>query len=326
MTRDARGREPLRKGLERLTFGVVWLGVIGLLSLGAASAVAGLTHQPRTGARPELTWAADAAAAPVLASAVAELEGMAEQLEEIGVRGRGALAAMNARQFDVLDTAVAEGGVLISDLRARSVSLQSRLAAMPAFGAGAELRLSPEVRERHAALIEALGATDGLGESWARLASGGSSAARLSTLLEAHDATVAEAVEAGSIGSFPTALRRLDAAEATLDEAAELGVQLSNTSDVTTLNEWLTRNRAYDEALRALYVASAASPDRATPAIREALRAEATARARLPESTRPLTIVMTDIAQGGVNQAVISVEEARGEVADALEALQRTDG
>jgi hypothetical protein len=254
---------------------------------------------------------------------VTELEAMAEDLEAIGLRGRGALAALGAREFEVLNTAVAEGGVLVSDLRARSVSLQSRLAAMPDFGAGAELRLSPEVRERHAALIEALGATDGLGESWVRLASGGLSAARLSTLLESHDAAVAEALEAGSVGSFPTALRRLDAAEATLDEADRLATQLANTSDVGTLREWLTRNRTYDEALRGLYIASAASPDRATPEIREALRVESAARARLPETTRPLTIVMADIAQGGVNQAVISVERARGEVADAVEAFRR---
>jgi hypothetical protein len=35
---------------------------------------------------------------------------------------------------------------------------------------------------------------------------------------------------------------------------------------------------------------------------------------------------MADIAQGGVNQAVISVEEARGEVADALAALRQAGG
>jgi hypothetical protein len=321
----------LRSGVERLAFGAAWIGVVALLSLGAASAVTGLSHEPGpdaagSNARPELTWAADSAAAPVLESALAELDGMAAQLEALGVRGRGALAAMNAREFDVLETAVSEGALLLSDLRDRSLSLRGRLEALPAFRAGAELRLSSDVRERHQALVQALGATDGLGEAWARLASGGLSAARLSTLLERHDAQVGEALEAGSVGSFPTALRRLDGARATLDEADQLRAQLQNTSDVATLVEWIRRNRDYDEAVRALYVASAASPDRVTPEIRAALANETQARARLPESTRPLSIVMTDIAQGGVNQAVISVEQARGEVADALAALEESSG
>ena len=59
--------------LERSAFAVVWLAVIALLSLGAANAVAGLTHEPSTGGRPELTWAGDSAVTPVLESAVTEL-------------------------------------------------------------------------------------------------------------------------------------------------------------------------------------------------------------------------------------------------------------
>jgi hypothetical protein len=40
---------------------------------------------------------------------------------------------------------------------------------------------------------------------------------------------------------------------------------------------------------------------------------------RLPGDTRGLVVIMVDIAQGGLNQAVISIEEARGSLAGALD-------
>jgi hypothetical protein len=73
--------------------------------------------------------------------------------------------------------------------------------------------------------------------------------------------------------------------------------------------------------LRNLYVVSAETTDRVTPELRAALRAEQAARAQLPRTTNGLTIVMADIAQGGLNQAVIEIEQARGEIAAALAAL-----
>ena len=310
---------------ERLGFGAVWLVVVTLIGVGLASVVTGLDHQPGTDARAELTWAADSAAAPALEASTGELEALSMQLDALGVRGRGALAAMGAREFAVLETAIAEGGLLVTDLRSRSATLRSRLAGLAAFGPGAELRLSPATRARHAALVAALDSTDGLAEQWVRLEAGGLGASRLSGLLEQHDTLVASAIEVGSQGSYPSALRRIRTAAATLAEADRLRAQLANTSNVDTLVEWIRRNRDYDAALRTLYEATAASPERSTPAIREALTGEAAARAQLPGNTNALSIIMADIGRGGLNQAVIGIEVARGELAAALEALHSRD-
>ena len=96
--------------------------------------------------------------------------------------------------------------------------------------------------------------------------------------------------------------------------------RLGNSVDVTELNEWLRRNRNYDVALRRLYVASAASPNRVTPELRAASNAEKAARAELPGDTSGLVIIMAEIGRGGLNQAVLAIEEARGSLADVLDA------
>jgi hypothetical protein len=54
-----------------------------------------------------------------------------------------------------------------------------------------------------------------------------------------------------------------------------------------------------------------------------AIEAERQARSRLPGDSSGLVVIMSDLAQGGLNQAVIAIEEARGSLSDALETQQR---
>jgi hypothetical protein len=306
----------------RVLFPIIWLAVAIAISLGAAGIAAALDHEPGTPARAELTWAADSVAAPSIDAATSDVAAIADLLDRLGLQGRGALAALAARDFEVLDQAVAEGGLLVDAIRARSEALSARLATMPGFGPGADLTLSGALRDRHATLVEVAGATDGLTGGWTRLTSGGLAAGRLSSRLERHDERITAAIEAGRAGEFDVAFAAIDEATAALDDAQELRDVLAAAVDVTTLDEWLRRNREYDVALRNLYVVSAETPDRVTPALRAAIRAEQAARANLPRTTNGLTIVMADIAQGGLNQAVIAIEEARGELGAALAKLR----
>jgi stage V sporulation protein SpoVS len=73
-------------------------------------------------------------------------------------------------------------------------------------------------------------------------------------------------------------------------------------------------------------VASAATPGRVTQAIRAAIAAEKAARAQLPGDTSGLVIILAEIGRGGLNQAVIAIEEARGRLADSLAAEAEFDG
>ena len=85
-----------------------------------------------------------------------------------------------------------------------------------------------------------------------------------------------------------------------------------------TLDIWLDLNADYDAALRTLYQAILDSGGSVTPAVRAAYDAEASARERLPSDTKGLVIILGEIGRGGLNQAVIAIEEARSELDAAL--------
>jgi hypothetical protein len=170
-------------------------------------------------------------------------------------------------------------------------------------------------------LVEAAAATDGLGEAWARLAAGAPSAARLAQLLTDHDRLMGEALAEGRAARYRAAIEQIEEASALLDEARDVRDGLANTVDVATLDEWIDRNRAYEDALRTLYDALRRSGGRVNPAVREALEVHDAARDRLPPDSRGLVVIMGEIGLGGLNGAVITIEEARGALATALEDL-----
>lgn len=305
---------------RRIVLGLAWLGAAVLLAFGAAGIAAGFDHLPGP-ARPELTWAADAAIAPVLDRAAAELVGISAEVEALGGTGRHALAAMVAGDETLLDTLIAEGLVAASAIEDRAAALRLELSTVPGLGAGAELRIGAETRARHAGLLEALDATAELEESWAVLTAGSLAATRMTGYLEGHDAAAFAATEAGRSEDYDAALTRLDEAESDLAAATELRDQLQNTIDTTTLDEWLRRNAAYDAALRRLYTAFRDSGGVVTQEVRDAVAAEQEARALLPKDSSGLIIIVAEIGRGGANQAVIEIEESRAVLAAALEAL-----
>jgi hypothetical protein len=309
---------PDQERLEPALFAILWPIVAVLVALGIAGLVGSLDHQPGGPGRPELTWAADQAIGADLDAAAVDLSGIVDDVEQLGLLGRGSLAALTARDFDTLDGAIAEGTVVVTAIRAEGAALRARLLALPLAEPDAELRIAAAAIDRYARLVAAVDATNGLAASWTRLAQGSATAARLTSLLDGHDAAIVSAIEAGVKGNWTTAFERIDAASVLLAEADALRIRLENTVDVATLNEWLRRNRDYDIALRELYVVSAESPTKVTPEIRAALAAEKAAREALPRNTANLGIILAEIARGGLNQAVIAIEEARAQLAAAL--------
>lgn len=314
-------RSPISHLARRVAFGIAWLACALLLAFGAAGLVAATSHQPGTAARAELTWAADEAVRPALADASADLARLAPDVEGLGRYGRVALAALVAQDLDGLAIAIRDGSALVATIDERSTELGLRLAGLPGVGPGMEARLGPDVRARHAGIVAALESTAGLRESWASLTSGSASAARLTRLLADHDTAAAEAARLGSRAAYDQALEQLGGADASLVEASTLRDALSNTADVAVLDEWLARNRALDVALRDLYTALRASGGDVTDAVRTAAKAERAAQERLPPDTRGLVVIMADIARGGLNQAVIGIEQARGRLDAAVAGL-----
>ncbi len=301
---------------------LAWLGISVLISIGAAGIVVGLDHVPGTAARAELTWAGDRAADAELDAAQAGLEALGALLARLALQARGALASLTGQDLETVQATVDQGTQLVAAIRDRSAAVRRELLAVPGVtGSPARLTTSAGVRDRNAAMIEALDATEGLDDAWARLTVGAIAASRLSGLLSDHDQAMLRAVEAGRDARYEEANGIIDEARAMLDEADRLRGQLANTVDVSTLQEWLRRNRAFDDALRALYTALDESGGRTNEKVRDALAAQEAARDELPPDSRGLILIMAEIGRGGLNGAVITIEEARGRLSAAVEEL-----
>jgi hypothetical protein len=310
----------MRRRLRTVLAALAWFAIIVVIALGAAGLVAGLDHAPGPAGRPELTAAGDAEVAPLLDAAEDGLGALADQVEALGVQARGALAALNGSDTATGEAAIAEGDRIVADVIRRTTALRLELAAVPFVGTPeAGLTVSDAIVARHAALVAALDATDGLDTSWARLSIGSVAATKMSTLLAEHDRLVGLAAAQGRLAKYADAMKLIDGAEAQLAAARTIRDQLVNTVDVTVLDEWIKRNAEYDVALRDLYTAISKVKGKVTAATQAAVKAEAAARKRLPPDTRGLVIIMADIGRGGMNGAVIAIEEARAKLTDAIE-------
>jgi hypothetical protein len=311
---------------RRTLLAVAWLLIVVVLALGSAGIVAQWSHPPGTSARAELTWHGDQALAPTLDAAQVDLEAIASQVDRLSLMGRGALAAVTNDDQGPFTAAIHEGGDLSRAIQTASAALRADLVAMPGSLAADGITYGAEVFARRAAMLSALDATGGLARDWARLTAGSVLASDLIGLLTSHDLTVAAAAADGRAADYEAALATLARATTKLDDATTIRDRFANTTDVETLDQWIGRNRRYDEALIGLYSALRDSGGLVNDAVRDAYREESAARAVLPPDTRGLVVIVADIGRGGLNQAVIAIEQARGRLNLALQALAPVEG
>ena len=308
--------------LRTVGLAAAWVGAALLVSAGAAGLVVGMDHVPGTAARAELTSSNDDAATAALDRAQIQLASLADDVDALGAHARTALASLVGQDLETVQTSVDEGAVLVAGIRDRARQIRAELLEVPGVtGPDALLTTSAAVRDRHAAMLEALDVTEGLDDAWVNLTTGSLAAARLSRLLADHDGVMGEAVLVGREGGYDDAIAKIDEAAALLAEADTMRAQLANTVDVSTLSEWIRRNRAYEDALRDLYRAVDASGGTQTARVREAIAAEREARRDLPEDARGLVVIMAEIGRGGLNGAVITIEQARGQLDAAVDDL-----
>jgi hypothetical protein len=307
--------------LQRTALAVVWLLIVAVVSVGGAGLVAAMANQPGTAARAELTNDSDAAAAAGLDRAQGELVDLTKDVERLGELGRGALTALVASDFTTLDAAVADGETLARAIDTRSAQIREELALLPGTGPNEALVWSPDTIQRRDLAVAAVAATGGLEVAWARLAAGSTVANRLTLLLTDHDKTAGQAAATGRDLKFAAALKTLATAQTMLDQAKSLRDALANTVDVTTLTQWIDRNVEYDAALASLYKATIAGKGKVTQAMKDAAIAERKARDFLPSNTSGLVIILAEIGRGGLNQAVIGIEETRAKLQAAIDRL-----
>jgi hypothetical protein len=313
-----------------IVLAVGWLVAATLIALGAAGIATGIGGPPGGPARPELTWAGDRAIEPGLTAAKADLEAIRDDVAALSLSARTALAALVATDRGLLEESIEEGSGTAEAVDAAVAELRASLLDLPAIVLDPNGDLSPRTAlaldgaamRRFERLDRALRETRVLAADWTRFSAASLAAQRLTTLLIDHDATTAAAAASGRSGRYDEALAGLDTSDALIAEARLLRDRLANTVDVVTLTEWIDRNAAYDKALRGLYDALARSGGRVNDEVRAAFATERDAKDRLPPDTRGLTIILAEIARGGINEIAIAIEETRAALDDALADLE----
>jgi hypothetical protein len=306
---------------RRLLAAAGWLLAVIVIALGAAGIVTAMDPPPTGDARPELTQRGDAVVTPTLDAIEAEVSLIADDMAALGGQARNALVAVNGADPEGTDAAISAGDLLVERIRSRALSVDQALDAVPLVTTpeGA-YEVSSAVRQRYDVLRTATASTAGLDAAWIRLTTGSSAASRLAARLRDHDDAVVAAAEQGRDADYDAAIATLDEADAAIVAARAQRDRLAATVDVTVLDQWLDRNAGYDQALRALYQALRDVGGRVTDDVRTAIEAERAAKDRLPPDARGLIVIMSDIGRGGMNTAIITIEEARGALAEALAA------
>jgi hypothetical protein len=300
---------------------VIYFLIVVVIALGAAGLVAALDHPPGSNGRTDFAAPGDAEVIPRLDAAETSLNALADEVDELGSTARSALGALNGADPTAGEADIKHGDELVAAIVSRTRLLRAALADVPYVGTpAAGLNVSDAVVARHAALVAALDATDGLDADWKRLTVGAVAASTMSRILAEHDRLVVAAADRGVKARYADAIKVLDRAKAQIADARALRDTLSATVDVTVLDEWLQRNEDYDIALQNLYKAISKVGSKVTKATHAAVTAEAKARANLPPDTRGLVLIMAQIGQGGMSQAVIAIEEARATLAAAIDA------
>ena len=301
-----------------------WILLALAMSLGAGGIVAGADHPAGDDTRPELTARGDALVAGRLAAIATQLEELEAQVGELSRSGREALSHLTERRLDELATGLDEGGRLLAGIEEGLARLRADYDRLP-YGPDSD-RISSRTRERITRLGEAIETLEPLPRSWRQLSLGSVPAIELAQRLEQHDQQVFGATQAGTNARYGRAVERMRRAIRTLDLAVAVRDQVATTADVGTLDEWLARARVYDEALLRLYTLLRESGGEATDESRQALAEVDRAQASLPADTDALVVIMAGIAQGGLNQAVVDIERARGKLSQALASLRDEGG
>lgn len=307
--------------VQRIAAALGWLALAAVVAMGGAGLVTVADRLPTGDARPELTWAADTVLSPQLDAAAGDLGVLSDDVDALGAIGRHALTALVDRNTDALRVAIDQGKAQLDVVAAATEALRTRLQAIPGIGPDDAISVGSGVRARYDRLVSTLSATDGLDASWTALTRGSLAAIELTKSLAAHDAETAAAASLGRKGQYKKALAGLDRADRALVASRALRDRLAITTDVGILDRWIDLNAAYDAALRKTWTLLIQSKGKVTNPVKTAFDELTAAQAKLPPDSRAMIVIMADVARGGLNQAVISIEDARGRLDAATGSL-----
>jgi hypothetical protein len=304
--------------LGRALRGIAWTALFAVLAAGAAGLIAQASHTPGTPARADLTAEGDALLNARLDQATSRLEGIAGSVDGLADTAKTALEEITGADQTKVQDSLAHGDELAASITTDTRALQAALAGLPGDESDADLRYSNDTLVRRAAVLAALDATAGLQANWEQVTAHALEASRVSQLIAQHDQVVLDAAAKGRSREYANAAATLHEAILTVASVLEQRTKLIADTGRTVLDEWIERNRDYDVALQALYVALDQSGGTVTVKVQAARRAERAAFDQLPPDRRTIIVIIAEIARGGLTQAVLAIEDARGRLEDAL--------
>jgi len=297
---------------------LLWVVLAAAVALGAAGLTGLVSHPPGGNARAELTYSGDRAIQVRLDDATNRLRDIAANVDAMAAAAKAALGAIASADAVALQANLQRGNGAAVLISTATLDLRSSLAGLPGDGPDATIQFSNATLVRRAQILASIDAAVSLSEDWSSVTGRSVDAARVVNLIRQHDTTVAGAAALGRSGAYSDAIAQIDQARITVEDITALADQLVASSDVTVLDEWVQRNQKYDQALRDLYQSLIISKGRNTLIVQAAYREEKIARDLLPNAGA-LVVIVADIARGGLNQAVLAIDDARGRIDRALE-------
>ena len=298
---------------------LAWFVAAALISLAGAGLVVSADHLPGDSTRPERTWTQDVAFQARVRALGPRYNTLSRDVGTLGDTARNALIDLVARRDDLLAADLAQGDGLVLSIDGQVTSLDGMLGAVAASASPGFL--GDRSQKMLAAARAAVQTTEPLSSQWHALADEALPAILLTGVLQRHDELVFAAIQQAHAAKYAAAVRTLAEAEAQLDEARQTRDALEAEADVSTLSTYIDRMSAYDQALTALYSKLEDTNGRMTAAGERLVARVAAAQQQLPPDTRALVVIMGDIAEAGLDQAAIAIEQARGDLGDAVAAL-----
>jgi hypothetical protein len=297
---------------------IAWTFLAAVLAVAGSGLVARLWHPAGTPARAELTWLGDTVLSSALSASEPDVLAVADAVDQLADEARIALASAAAADPALLEASLSRGTIQVASIDAVVAALQETLRSVPGDGPDAAVWYRGDLVARRAALLAAVDAASELGSHWSAVKARSTDVAALLRLIADHDQRVLDAAAEGRAGNYRNAITILGEARDLLTAIGERRAGLVSGSEPTILDEWVDRNGTYNEALTALYEALRKTNGKVTPAVQAAARDEETARDQLPADRRAIVVIVSEIARGGLNQAVLAIEEVRGRIDAAL--------
>jgi hypothetical protein len=311
-------------GLGRPARSIGWLAVAVALALGGSGLVAQVSHPPGDTRREELTYSNDVVMTARLDAIADQLTQVSSTVDGLSADAKAALLAVASGDGDALKLAIDRGSGRAASVQTTIATVRSSLAGLPGDGPAAAVSYANTTLVRRADLLAALDSVAGLGDLWDGVTARAGEAATLILAIRNHDSGVAGAASLGVQAQYAAAIEKLAGVQTILAHIVAQRQQVVTTADSTILDDWITRHQRYDRALLALYKALKASGGVRNPVVDAAYREENLARQGLPPNNREIVVIVAEVAQGGLNQAVVAIEDARGRIDQALTSVSPT--